>query len=250
MTKITHIKKIYPLEPEAELETGKIRRKISSNRWASAAKRNSHLNQTQLIFRFALFNLAAGALLLAAWMQGWVSIIFTSDHTGLTTAIAATFLAGLSLCGYKIWRVNCELKCVLSHQPCDDSWATQYLNQILDRHSGSRSITGSALRVKIAGWISPVKHFANSLVLLGLIGTVVGFVIALSGIDPDAAGDITAISPMVSNLLAGMSVALYTTLIGSVLNLWLMINHHILVAGAQALFLGLIELGETNARTS
>jgi hypothetical protein len=188
------------------------------------------------------------ALVFAAWMQDWMRIVFASDETGLTLVITGTFLAGLALFGYKVWRVSCELNCTNSFDPCAESWATQYRIQVQNRTSGSRSISGSALRVKVAGWMAPVKHFANSLVLLGLIGTVVGFVIALSGIDPDAAGDISAISPMVSNLLAGMSVALYTTLIGSVLNLWLMINYHMLSAGAQELFLGLIELGEKNAR--
>lgn len=89
---------------------------------------------------------------------------------------------------------------------------------------------------------------ANSLVLLGLIGTVLGFVIALSGVDPQAAGDVRAITPMVSDLISGMSVALYTTLVGAVLNLWLMVNYRILAGGATKLATSLIALGEANAR--
>ncbi len=201
-----------------------------------------------LVFKYALFNLAAFAMVVAAWMQGWIQTIILSDETGLTLVIAATFLTGLALCGYKVWRVTCELDCIRSGSACKTSWATSYLAQVHARTAGSRSISGSALRLKVSGWMAPVRHFANSLVLLGLIGTVVGFVIALSGVDPDSAGDVAAISPMVSNLLSGMSVALYTTLIGSVLNLWLMVNHHMLSSGAQELFLGLIELGEKNAR--
>ena len=89
-----------------------------------------------------------------------------------------------------------------------------------------------------------IRHFANALVLLGLIGTVIGFVIALSGVDPAAAGDVKSISPMVSELLAGMAVALYTTLAGAVLNLWLMINHRLLAGATTRLVTSLVERGE------
>ena len=52
---------------------------------------------------------------------------------------------------------------------------------------------------------------------------------------------------MVSTLIAGMSTALYTTLVGSVLNVWLMINYHLLVGGTVKLITGLLEFGEDNA---
>ena len=56
------------------------------------------------------------------------------------------------------------------------------------------------------------------------------------------------LSPMVTELLAGMSVALYTTLVGAVLHLWLMVNYHLLAGGAARLVVALIGLGEANAR--
>ena len=46
-----------------------------------------------------------------------------------------------------------------------------------------------------------------------------------------------------------MSVALYTTLVGAVLSLWLTINYHILSSGAVRLATDLVALGEANART-
>ena len=93
-----------------------------------------------------------------------------------------------------------------------------------------------------------MRHAAGSLVLLGLIGTVVGFIIALSGVDPESASDVQSIAPMVSSLIEGLSTALYTTLIGSVLNVWLMINYRLLAGGTVKLVTALIDLGEDNAR--
>ena len=88
---------------------------------------------------------------------------------------------------------------------------------------------------------------AGTLVLLGLIGTVVGFIIALSGVDPDKASDFDAVAPMISTLIQGMSTALFTTLAGAVLNVWLMINFHLLAGGTVKLIGAITELGEAHA---
>jgi SAM-dependent methyltransferase len=86
--------------------------------------------------------------------------------------------------------------------------------------------------------IAPIRHIANSLVFLGLIGTVIGFIIALSGVRPEVASDVSAIGPMVSTLISGMSVALHTTLVGSLLHLWLMVNVRLLEGEATKLPVG------------
>jgi hypothetical protein len=54
---------------------------------------------------------------------------------------------------------------------------------------------------------------------------------------------------MVAELIDGMAVALTTTLVGAVLNLWLMADYQILASGAARLTGGLIDLGETRARS-
>ncbi len=202
-----------------------------------------------LLLRFALFNFAAFALFGMAWTQGWIAQVVLADHTGLSVAILAVFTVGIALCAAKVWRVSSELNCLRDATVCKGSWAKSYLREIHGRNAGSRAIMASALRTKVFVRIAVVRNFANSLVLLGLIGTVLGFIIALSGVDPQAASDVTAISPMVSRLLSGMSVALYTTLVGAVLNLWLTVNYQLLSGGAVALVTTLIGLGESHART-
>ena len=201
-----------------------------------------------LVLRFAVFNLAAFALLGAATVQGWVDTIVAGDGTGLTVAIFGIFLGGFAVSARKVWRVSLELDCVRNFDPCRRSWAADYLREVAGRGSGSRAITASVLRVKLVNRIAVVRHVADSLVLLGLIGTVLGFVIALSGVDPKAAGDVRAIAPMVTDLIHGMSVALYTTLVGAVLSLWLTVNYHILAGGVVKLITRLIALGEANAK--
>jgi biopolymer transport protein ExbB/TolQ len=108
-------------------------------------------------------------------------------------------------------------------------------------------MVASALKLKLVTRISIVRHIGNSLVVLGLIGTVIGFIIALSGVDPETVGDVKAVGPMVSTLIQGMSVALYTTLVGAVLNIWLMINYQLLAGGTANLIASIVESGESHA---
>ena len=195
-----------------------------------------------------MLNLAASALLAAAYMQGWIGTILAADSTGLTVAIFSVFLGGFVVTAGKLRSISCELNCVRNFDPCKRSLATRYLSEVAGRGAGSRAITAAALRMKLVERIVIVRHLASSLVLLGLIGTVLGFIIALSGVDPDQAGDVRSVAPMVSELIRGMSIALYTTLVGSVLNLWLMVNYRLLAGGAVRLAIELIALGESNAR--
>ena len=52
---------------------------------------------------------------------------------------------------------------------------------------------------------------------------------------------------MVAGLIAGMSTALYTTLVGSLLNLWLMANYQLLASGTVQLVATLAERIEGDA---
>ena len=104
------------------------------------------------------------------------------------------------------------------------------------------------MRLKLTDRIVGVRHVAHSLSFLGLIGTVIGFIIALSGVDPEAAGQVENVSAMVSTLINGMSVALNTTLVGALLYVWLNVCYRILVSGTVDLIATAIEQGESGGR--
>jgi len=202
-----------------------------------------------IVLWMALFNLAAVALTIVAFAHGWAQLVFSSDVTGLTYMIAAVFLFGLVLSFTKSWRIARETECVSAHNPCPGTLAGDYIESVRGRSAGSRAISASTLRFMVAARISPILHVAGSLVLLGLIGTVLGFIIALSGVSAESATNLSDTSVMVSRLIAGMSVALYTTLEGAILNIWLSVNYRMLSAGAAGLVNGLVALGECNERS-
>lgn len=200
------------------------------------------------VLRFALLNMAGFALLAAAYLQGWIDIVLRADGTGLSVVIFAVFVVGLAMAARLIWRISIELNCLRGGTSCARSQTEAYFAEVRGRSAGSRAISSSALRMKMANRISGVRHIANTLVLLGLIGTVVGFIIALSGVDPTRAGDVRSIAPMVANLIDGMSVALFTTLVGAVLNVWLMLNYRLLSDSAVNLTTAMVAAGEANER--
>lgn len=157
-----------------------------------------------MIFRFWLLNLFGFGLLLGAWWFGYIGVILAADETRLVVVIFAVFLAGLAVTFHRMTAIN-----VLRND-------TSY----------------QLLKLSLPQQIRPTQDIANTLVLLGLIGTVVGIIVALSGVDPDAAADVASIPAMVSTMLKGMSTALYTTLVGSILSVWMMLNYRLLRSGA------------------
>ena len=201
-----------------------------------------------LFFRFALLNIIGFALVAFAWQLGLIAQVLAADKTNLSLVIAAVFVLGLGLCAQRVWQTSKELDRVRSFDPLLPSKAAEYLSLLRGVDGEGRAMLASALRLKLTQRIAVVRHIANCLVLLGLIGTVIGFVIALSGVEPQEAGDVKAIAPMVSTMIEGMSTTLYTTLIGALLNLWLLTNYQLLASGTVKLITGLVEFGEVHGR--
>ncbi len=206
-----------------------------------------HPRRHLLLLRFTLVNMVAGAVLAALALQGHVTAAFAADATGLVGVICAAFVFGLGLCALRVFEVSRETERARQFDPLCASRAADYVADVRGREIGERALAGSLLRMTLTDRIVPVRHVANALVLLGLIGTVVGFIIALSGVDPAAVADVARISPMVGKLITGMSVALYTTLAGAVLHLWLMVNYQLLTSGTVELIETIVRLGERHA---
>jgi hypothetical protein len=199
-----------------------------------------------LVLRFALVNLVTFGFLAVAYVNGYIHMIVAADMTGLSIAIFAVFMSGLGLCAYKIVEVNRDLNAAWDQNPPAASLAARHTDKLRGKAADGRTVLAGAMRLTLSHRVSVIRHIANSLVLLGLVGTVIGFIIALSGVDPEKASQFESISPMVSTLIQGMSTALYTTLVGAVLNLWLMTNYQILATGTVRLITTLQERGAAN----
>lgn len=215
-----------------------------------------------LVMRFLLVNVVAFACLGAAYLQGWLDLARESDVTNMTLVIFAVFLVGLAMCGWRVLQTSQNINhlkdvivsgadALAERTDMTDMFGGgrvgSYIESLRAVPESRREIVAEALRMKLYSRISNIRYIADSLVLLGLIGTVIGFIIALSGVDSNTVGDTSAIVPMVGQLVKGMSVALWTTLVGSILHVWLRLNYQILASGTVVLVSDLMEVGERYA---
>jgi len=200
------------------------------------------------VLQFALINVVSAALCAAAWLEGWLEGAFRGYSLWLCLVIIAAFLYGLAYCGWRIRAMVREFDDLHAGTPDPQSSSARYLMQVRGASAESRATVAQLLRMQLARGPAAVRHIAGILVLMGLVGTVIGFIVALSGVDPQKVPAVDNVAPMVARLISGMSIALYTTLIGSVLHLWLMLTQRILASSALALYQEIVERGERDAR--
>ena len=194
-----------------------------------------------LFYRWIAFNLVGAALLLVFSVQGLVGPVFNSDSSRLTYVIAALFVYGMVLCGYRVWKTSREIDAV-------KQGGRGKLRDFIDlsAHTDRESVK-EAFEIKLLARIAFVKYIATSLVTLGLLGTVIGFILVLTQVPANAVGDSSQVGKLVAVLTNGMGVALYTTLVGAVTNLWLNANYTMLRTGVINLIAAILESAEPEA---
>ena len=174
-----------------------------------------------LILRYSLINLVGLVFLFVLITQGYVSKAIKADITNMVIVILALFSVGFILAAYRTFWLSRELNYSFLKTLPPNSIAKDFLQNSKKLDASSRNNLAASLRIKLSSKINYIKFMANTLVILGLIGTVIGFIIALSGVDGSVSTNPEEVSKMVSTLIQGMSVALYTTLVGSICSVWL-----------------------------
>ena len=197
-----------------------------------------------LILRYSLINLVGLIFLFVLITQGYVTKAIKADITNMVIVILTLFAVGFILAAYRTFWLSRELNYSFFKILPNHSLAKEFLQSSKKLDASSRNNLAASLRIKLSSKINYIKFMANTLVILGLIGTVIGFIIALSGVDGSVSSNPEEVSKMVSTLIQGMSVALYTTLVGSICSVWLNICYQIMSTGANNLLSKIIELGE------
>lgn len=180
--------------------------------------------------RFILFNIACFGLLGWAWFAGWPQMVLENDSSHITWAIGALFAMGWCWCACRVAEFTHHLNQLAAGRG-------YWLERWRGAKAGPQRTAGlrESIQISLANKIAPVRQMANVLVILGLIGTVVGFIMATQALDMGAVGDTQAAAAMLGDLMAGMGVALYTTLCGAVASVWLMTCYRILQGAANSL---------------
>ena len=145
--------------------------------------------------QFVALNMVGVAGLFLVWVNGWVNRILIADSSGISVLIFALFLVGLIASGWRINKVTQELDNLRNGKgPLEEGGRLASYRRALE--TGGSSAT-RALELRLFSRIAFIRHIANVLVLLGLVGTVVGFIVALANVNAQTASDVNAIGGMV-----------------------------------------------------
>jgi hypothetical protein len=155
-----------------------------------------------LIYRFILFNLSAWiAVGIVATKVDLVGMVLR-DWTFICAMIVVLFLAGF---------IGVTKEVIV---------ATKMRNGTI-----CLPLTDREKDMEKVAWLDDVTEW---LVRLGLIGTVVGFAIALTGVAENAIGSVEGTKVTIISLMAGMRIALNTTILGAIAALWHGVNARML----------------------
>lgn len=146
------------------------------------------------------------------WMQtrGWWRALVDGDPSGISLAIVVLALVVTGWCGRRAWWLQKQAR-------PGSAWRAQ--------HAAEREKTPE-LAPQLLGERSHGPHetawwFAAAAIKLGLLGTVVGFIVMATEIGQLPSFDIDQVQTLLKQMTGGMAIALYTTLVGLAANLWL-----------------------------
>jgi len=204
-----------------------------------------------LIYKWLVGNTFAFLLLFMVASQGWIGLVLKSDASYLTWAMAAVFIIFWCISSYQMVRINREITRFMSSSPVGVAAEYYETLRVKNRNQAGalldQGLLASALRARMLLDIHNTQFVANTLILLGLIGTVVGFVIAVSGLG-DTIGEgesVERIRGVLGQIINGMGVALFTTLVGSILGgLWLQVHYQMMMKAVLRLAIRIVEKAE------
>ena len=137
-------------------------------------------------------------LFLKWWLFITIYTLWTEDATKLSFLLLFIFLQMSAWCGYKTWT----------------------LSKFIDNREEDKHIVEKIEHLIEVGW------FTSDLCLtIGMIGTVVGFIMMLSGFATVDPNDISTVQGLIKTLGIGMSTSLYTTLMGLICSAGLKIQY-------------------------
>lgn len=166
--------------------------------------------------------LITGAIIFGAylaWDFGLFEKLITQDITYLSSIILILFSLVTAYLGLAAWRLSKQIAYTHNYdrQLISSSWTAEHLDLLKWQRQQNSSQSESLLarlverihRGHSNGWF-----FSDILMRLGLIGTVIGFVLMLSTVYELKDNDIQALQNLLGTMGSGMQVALYTTLTG------------------------------------
>lgn len=189
-------------------------------------------------------------LLWLSWQMQILDKIFMTDPTKITYLISLFFLGGTLHCGIRANYLSQQINAIIDiengikvwHE--DDSLSAKFMlaiNKSLEGHRcEGENLSENELLADVFAEQAHSQHeigwfFTSLLVKLGLLGTVIGFVLMLTPLSTMQSFDIEDVQGILASMTAGMAVALNTTLLGLLGSMLLSFQYLMLDRGADEL---------------
>jgi hypothetical protein len=203
------------------------------------------------------------------WQYGLIRLMVTSDRTYISSIIAVLYIV---TCFHCFWRTRAiaregevERRCRAILSAPDGSRAldagaralpaglvTSHIHSLVTKAEGQgdgrldQTLLLRALADRLRGSNGFGAFASDTLMKLGLLGTIIGFIIMLAPIATLDAADKIAMKSSMGLMSDGMGVAMYTTLAGLVGSILVRIQYYMLDAATQRVFSDAVMLTETH----
>ena len=225
-------------------------------------------NQHNLLLRAMIL---LGVITFGFWLaaeRGFVELTLDSDRSYLSSVILAIYLVACLHWLFLAYRLSGERTTLAGIDAAtldalarrgsgvafgDQQWSrgdvARYFNNVLRCHEAQD--THRALLEAFSDRIHnrhATGHFVADLLLkLGLLGTIIGFILMLLPVADIGEFDPALMQQLLGKMSQGMAVALYTTLAGLVTSTLLKLQYHIVDASAAELVTRVAELSEIHS---
>lgn len=198
----------------------------------------------QLFTRWLFFISSLIVFIYILIFYGFIAEIINNDFTFISILIMIIFIVFTIHIGMQIKKVDSillifynqsskddvEKFLILLNKNCSNNYYAYsvhtYFKSMFDPISENDN-----LEMKITKYSDTVWYVVDLLIKLGLVGTVIGFIIMLSSIVTIENFDLSLMQTLLQKMSAGMMIALYTTLTGLVSSILLAFQNKILEGG-------------------
>ena len=206
--------------------------------------------------------------LVLLWRYGLIDLMIASDRTYISSLIGALYIVTCCHCFLRTRGIAREasaaLRCrTLLSSPegtaalsidrprLPDGMVADHIRNLATkaRAQGGGRIDQTLMLRALADRLRGSNGFgafaSDTLMKLGLLGTIVGFIIMLAPVATLDAADKTAMRASMGLMSDGMAVAMYTTLAGLIGSILVRIQYYMLDAATQRVFSDAVMLTET-----
>lgn len=210
---------------------------------------NKMLQQPWLLFLqwLWLFGLLLVGLVFL-WDNGILQFMFATDSTYLCLLMVVLFLLTCLHCGYRSLFLSRQSQALWDWQQnnSDNSILMSGYLQALAAIANpqEKQLTAELLSAQLRGQHEVGWFITGALIKLGMLGTVIGFVMMLGSMTHLNSLDIAQVQTLMSVMTQGMKIALNTTIVGLVGSLLLGLQYLMLDRAADKLVVEAIHASE------